>query len=91
MSEILTAKEFMMGKPFSISSIQNMMIEFAKLHVEEALKEASAKAKLVQINTGKLSFKTTTTVSFYNYEREYIGVAVNISTIKNAYPLTNIK
>jgi hypothetical protein len=45
MSNIPTAEEFLRGKPFSIESIYNNMIEFAKLHVEAALKEASENAE----------------------------------------------
>jgi len=37
---IPTAEEFLRGKPFSIESIYNNMIEFAKLHVQAALKAA---------------------------------------------------
>ena len=40
MEKIPTVKEFMQGKAFSIPSIENMIIEFAKLHVEAALKMA---------------------------------------------------
>jgi len=39
MEKIPTAEKFMRGQELSISSIQNMMIQFAKLHVEQALKE----------------------------------------------------
>jgi hypothetical protein len=39
-NKIPTAVEFLRGKPFSIESIHSNMIEFAKLHVEMALKEA---------------------------------------------------
>lgn len=46
MKTIQTAEEFIKGKEFSISSIQNMMIEFAKLHVTAALKQASESAEI---------------------------------------------
>ena len=39
-NNIPTAEEFLIGKPFTIPSLYNCMIEFAKLHVEAALKAA---------------------------------------------------
>ena len=42
-NNIPTAEEFLKGKPFSIESIYSNMIEFAKLHVEAALKEQKNK------------------------------------------------
>jgi hypothetical protein len=59
-----------------------MMIEFAKLHVEAALKEASEKVRQIEDpyaytgNTGS------------EYPADYI---VDKDSILNAYPLTNIK
>ena len=38
-STIPTAEKFVEGKEFSIPSIYNMMIEFAKLHVTAAIAE----------------------------------------------------
>lgn len=45
-NKIPTAEEFLRGKPFNIESIYNNMIEFAKLHVKAALKEASEDANM---------------------------------------------
>jgi hypothetical protein len=59
-----------------------MMIEFAKMHVQEALKEASEKVRQIEDpyaytgNTGS------------EYPADYI---VDKDSILNAYPLTNIK
>lgn len=52
------------------------MIEFAKLHVEAALKEASEKAHHYHISTWKC---------------EGVQPEVNKDSILNAYPLENIK
>jgi hypothetical protein len=43
---IPTAEKFLRGKPFSIESIHSNMIQFAKLHVEAALKAASEDVEL---------------------------------------------
>jgi hypothetical protein len=55
-----------------------MMIEFAKMHVQEALKEASEKAKIKYEYSG-------------NTGSEYCDEYVDHNSILNAYPLTNIK
>ena len=55
------------------------MIEFAKLHVEAALKEASTKALMDEDWA-------------YDGENEnYIYTGINKDSILDAYPLTNIK
>ena len=51
MEKIPTVKEFMQGKAFSIPSIENMIIEFAKLHVEAALKEAGYAADTKEVSS----------------------------------------
>ena len=58
--------------------ISDIMIEFAKLHVEAALKEASKKADTDGRHT-------------YLFRREYVPVKVDKNSILNAYPLENIK
>jgi hypothetical protein len=63
-------------------SFNEKMIEFAKLHVEQALKAASEKVRQIEDpyaytgNTGS------------EYPADYI---VDKDSILNAYPLTNIK
>jgi hypothetical protein len=60
---------------FHMKEIHKIMIEFAKLHVEAALKEASENAELkYRINDISCNDKI-----------------LNKNSILNAYPLTNIK
>ena len=61
------------------SAEERAMIEFAKLHVEAALKEASEKAT---------AFSKT---SVYGGESIRKRATVSTSSILNAYPLDNIK
>lgn len=72
---IPTAEEFLRGKPFSIESIYNNMIEFAKLHVQAALKAADDNADVTVIDVDM-----TGTIW-----------GVDSDTILNAYSLENIK
>ena len=72
---IPTAEEFLREKPFSIESIYNNMIEFAKLHVQAALKAANDNADVTVIDVDM-------TGSIWG---------VDSDTILNAYPLENIK
>ena len=64
------------------------MIEFAKMHVEEALKQASEKAYA----QGKGSTLTTKRSNFYYTYAGHIGkIEMNKESILNAYPLDLIK
>ena len=56
----------------------DLMIEFAKLHVQEALKEASVNAKRKKVYNG-------------NSQRLIVKRVIDPDSILNAYPLTNIK
>lgn len=82
MSKIPTAEEFLNQKPF-LNGMTRMdqriaMIEFAKLHVEAALKEASEKAE--------------TDYELGNpYDANSRYEIVNKNSILNAYSLENIK
>ena len=58
--------------------VKHAMIEFAKMHVEEALKKASKKATISYEYSG-------------NTGSEYCDEFVNKQSILNAYPLENIK
>ena len=58
--------------------IEKAMIEFAKLHVEAALEEASEKAKVTYEYTG-------------NTGSEYCDEYVDKDSILNSYSLDNIK
>jgi hypothetical protein len=63
------------SKPYTEEEI---MIEFAKLHVESALKEASEKAKITYEYSG-------------NTGSEYCDEFVDKDSILNSYPLDKIK
>lgn len=84
MKEIPTAKEFInkteikqrFGFTFT-HKIENMMIEFAKLHVEAALKQASKDADMTDESLMSL--------------QEGSSVRIDKDSILDAYPLTNIK
>jgi hypothetical protein len=57
--------------------IEKAMIEFAKLHVEAALKEASEKADTIYVEEDGCA-----TGDYYEVDKD---------SILNSYPLTNIK
>lgn len=85
MSEI-TAKEFYYNHTTTGNdpgkNTLNLMIEFAKLHVEEALKEASEKAVTDYEYAGETG--EFDDISVYDY-------FVDKKSILNAYPLENVK
>lgn len=102
MEKIPTSREFMKGKNFSIPSIEEMMIEFAKMHVEQALKEASEKAKLAKaFDYGSYyeptaKFKPTDLTVFIKEEyghgdSGHVAIKTDKDSILNSYPLDNIK
>lgn len=70
-----TAKEFFDEGKFN--NVTDMLIEFAKMHVQEALKQASVEAEVEH----ELS-------NPYDPNSEY--QIVNKDSILNAYPLENI-
>ena len=79
MSTIPTAEEIL-NRDYT-STKENAiraMIEFAKLHVEAALKEASKKAKITYDYSG-------------NTGSEYCDEFVDKDSILNSYPLDKIK
>ena len=67
--------------------VQKAMIEFAKLHVEAALKAASKNAyvEYIDLDTNEI-FDYTDVITDNN-----VGADVNKNSILNAYPLKNIK
>jgi hypothetical protein len=83
MNKIPTAKEFykeITGCVINHKDIETTIIEFAKLHVQEALKEASEEATITyEIHEDK------------NTGIEYTAKVINKDSILNAYPLENIK
>ena len=81
-----TAAEFFDEGNFN--NVTDMLIEFAKMHVQEALKQASEKAYA----QGKGSTLTTKRSNFYYTFAGHIGkIEMNKDSILNAYPLDLIK
>ena len=76
MSKIPTAEEFLLLNNFKNNT--EAMIEFAKLHVQAALKEASKNAKCSDD-------------AIVDLGHTIIDAYVEKDSILNAYPLTNIK
>ena len=68
-------------------AINNAMIEFAKMHVQEALKQASEKAfvEYIDLNTDEIFDYT------YVITDDDVGVNVNKESILKSYSLENIK
>ena len=92
-----TAEEFLknfneeennIDKLYYDSYVKKAMIKFAKMHVQEALKQASEKAYA----QGKGSTLTTKRSNFYYTYAGHIGkIEMNKDSILNAYPLDLIK
>ena len=72
-----TAEDYALSTMQNVDTddIVNVMIEFAKMHVKEALKQASVKGETKKYN--------------YGPGGSHIGIERN--SILNAYPLENIK
>ena len=86
MSEIPTAEEVLSKKfnelksSFALNDVKDCMIEFAKLHVTAALKEASEKATVTPIDHEEIS------------EGSFRPIwGVDDDSILNSYPLNKIK
>lgn len=87
-----TAEDFLLDKRYGNGlhdcELPDILIEFAKLHVEAALKEASEKAYA----RGKGSSLTTKSGSFFYTFGGHIGdIEMDKGSILNAYPLDLIK
>ncbi len=82
---MITAKEFI--KNNSPCSMEGFMIEFAKLHVKAALKEAfnNSEMRVSENDTNEHPSFTD------NYDDGYVTITVSKDSILNAYPLENIK
>lgn len=87
--ETIKLKQNIVKEPtFLYDDVQKAMVEFTKLHVEAALKEASEKAYA----RGKGSSLTTKSANFFYTFAGHIGeIEMNKNSILNAYPLENIK
>lgn len=96
MEKIPTATEFLLqndDKDFRLSesglNVSDVMIEFAKLHVEAALKEASKKSK-VRKDTYVMGRGTTEVEQMFNYSNGTSHYVDQVS-ILTSYPPENIK
>ena len=90
-----TAEKFLIKKNYPLYNnfgglgmyyVKEAMIEFAKMHVQEALKQASEKAfvEYIDLNTDEI-FDYTDVITDDDVE-----VNINKDSILNAYPLENI-
>jgi hypothetical protein len=86
MKEIKTAEEFLRGKPFSIESIHNNMIEFARKHVIAALESASKEGKIIDEDGD-----TYHQPHIFHCNGEEYKNWIDKNSILNAYPLNLIK
>ncbi len=94
-NKIPTAEEFIEKNYYSLPSeleeISWLMQEFAKLHVEAALKEASKKSYMLRdLGENEKGNFTIEKLKSYNDEEGY-PIYIDKNSILNAYPLTNIK
>lgn len=62
--------------------VEQAMIEYARLHVKEALLQASEKCKMISVSGDNY---------FGNDEDDYLIDIIDKNSILNAYPLKNIK
>ena len=102
-----TAEEFLIEKEYPLYNefgglgmyyVREVMIEFAKMHVQEALKQASEKAELEDIDKpedffeydGVNGFSKILNKNVVSYER-YYHVCIDSDSVLNAYPLEDIK
>ena len=91
-----TAKEFFEEGNFN--NVTDMLIEFAKMHVQEALKQVNKKAELEDIDRpedffeydGVNGFSKILNKNVISYEG-YYHVCIDNDSVLNAYPLDLIK
>lgn len=101
MEKIPTAKEFCEKKFKEINPAtswidfnKEVMIEFAKLHVEAALKEASENVKLIEYGCSDFRVTDEDAPNPYfisGYFGEDSQIKISEDSILNSYPLENIK
>jgi len=70
-------------------NIEEAMVEYAKMHVEAALKEASEKAETV--HDGSFISDLCNMSKIKGYENISLNDLIYKPSILNSYPLTNIK
>ncbi len=89
-----TAKEFLNDIKIFTYSQEEVMIEFAKLHVEAALKAASEVYVKVQKKSQHGKYRKWQTVKegeevdLFNYDMQY---SADTKSILNSYPINQIK
>lgn len=113
MEKIPTADEFLNKEYYhivldskntwvNVGDIERAMVEFAKLHVEQALKEASKKARLARAfdygsyyePTAKfkpIDEKVVVKESYGHGDSGYEAVKIDTDSILSSYSLENIK
>ena len=105
MEKIPTAWEFITSHPGHLTGEvddETLMIEFAKLHVTSALKEASEKAKLAKAfdygsyyeptaNFKPIDEKVVVKESYGHGDSGYSAIKVDSDSILNSYSLEKIK
>ena len=94
----MTANEFkndwLNGFELDVNQIEDLMIEFAKFHVEKALDLASKKSKVdlhVRKDKKGAKYKLVQNGEEYDLFRTVQMYKVNKESILNAYSLENIK
>lgn len=92
MKNLLTSKEFIdqnwNGKPLH-PKVKKIMIEFARLHVERALKAASENVELNEDTHSEYQGSLGDENGFLY--KDVTTYSVNINSILNSYPLEKIK
>ena len=90
-----TAEEFLNKKKYpsfnesgglGIHYVKEAMIEFAKMHVQEALKKAYLDSEMRVSENDTNEYPSFTD----NYDDGYVTITVSKDSILNAYPLENI-
>lgn len=89
MEKMPTAEEYLASKQYDWVEDVNTtecMIEFAKLHVEQALKEASEKVSVLHTN-----YKGSHKIEFPYSVDNYSDLHLDKDSILNSYSIENIK
>ena len=79
-----TAAEFFDEGNFN--NVTDMLIEFAKMHVQEALEKAYLDSEMRVSENDTNEYPSFTD----NYDDGYVTITVSKDSILNAYPLENI-
>lgn len=85
----MTAEEFL-NENYKVKvgvSIEEVMIDFAKYHVQKALEKAYLDSEMRVSENDTNEYPSFTD----NYDDGYVTITVSKDSILNAYPLENIK